>query len=72
MANPPQPRLVLWRRDLAQTLGIGMRTLDKLRSNGTIPSPDVQLGGRMGWRSRTIEAWLEERGSNGPCRERLT
>ena len=57
----PPPRLLLWRRDVAQALGISLRTLDKFRSSGQIPPPDVLLGGRMGWRAKTIETWLEER-----------
>lgn len=53
------PRLLLWKRDLAHILGVGIRTLERMISGGEIPPPDRRLRGRPAWLARTIHEWAE-------------
>lgn len=54
-----EARLVFWRADVARLLGISKRTLSRMISNGDIPTQDVVIRGRRGWKSKTIQAWQE-------------
>jgi predicted DNA-binding transcriptional regulator AlpA len=51
------PRLILWKRDLCQMLGVGTRTLERMISSGEIPRPDRRLRGRPAWLAATIQEW---------------
>jgi predicted DNA-binding transcriptional regulator AlpA len=55
----PLPRLVLWKRDVCQVLGVGTRTLERMISSGEVPAPDRRLRGRPAWLARTIHEWAE-------------
>ena len=47
--------------EVAKTLGVGRACLYKWISNGHFPRP-LKLGGRsVGWRSTTIETWIDNR-----------
>jgi predicted DNA-binding transcriptional regulator AlpA len=54
-----QPRLIYWRKDLQALLGISKRTLSRMISNRDIPSQDVCIRGRRGWKAQTILSWQE-------------
>lgn len=54
------PRLLLWKRDLCQMLGVGLRTLDRMISAGEIPAPNRRLRGRPAWLAATIHEWAEK------------
>jgi predicted DNA-binding transcriptional regulator AlpA len=56
----PLPRLLLWKRDVAAMLGVGVRTLERMISAGEIPAPDRRLRGRPAWLARTIHEWAEK------------
>ena len=73
VANPMpsgQPRLILWRRDLQISMGVSPRTLSRMVSNRDIPGQDVVIRGRKGWKTQTIQAWIDAgcpKGSLTPC-----
>lgn len=51
----------LWTvKDLAASLKLGVRTIWRMLSTGSIPQP-IRLGRSVRWRRATIEAWLAER-----------
>ncbi len=67
MAHSSLPgRLILWRRDVAGLLGISRRTLDRMLAAGDVPSQDICLRGRRGWRTQTIYSW-QARGCRKPA-----
>jgi hypothetical protein len=51
---------LLTRDDLAATLRVDIRTLDRLRSAGRLPAPDIVLSRSPRWLPGTIEAWLAQ------------
>lgn len=51
------PRLILWKRDIAEMLGVGMRTLERMIARGEVPAPDRRLRGRPAWLTETIHGW---------------
>jgi predicted DNA-binding transcriptional regulator AlpA len=48
--------------ELAHTLGVSRRTIERERSAGRFPKPDVQVGRMPLWRPETILAWIERGG----------
>jgi predicted DNA-binding transcriptional regulator AlpA len=51
---------VAWRLgDVAAALGISRRTLERERSAGRFPPPDLTIGRMPLWRPETIRAWIE-------------
>jgi hypothetical protein len=53
---------LLTRRDLARALRVSLPLLDRLRSAGRLPKPDVVLSRSPRWRVQTFRAWLEKGG----------
>lgn len=53
------PRLILWKRDLCQILGVGLRTLERMISAGEIPPPNRRMRGRPTWLAASINEWAE-------------
>ncbi len=51
------PRLLLWKKDLAQMLGVSLRTLERMISSGEVPPPNKRLRGRPAWLAATIHEW---------------
>lgn len=67
---PREPRTaplndrLTWRiNDIVQALGIGRRTLEKMRSAGRFPPPDLQRGKSPLWKPETIRAWVDRGGA---------
>jgi len=54
------PRVVFWKKDLRQMLGVSIRTLDRMISSGEIPAPDRPLRGRPAWLAQTINTWVAD------------
>jgi predicted DNA-binding transcriptional regulator AlpA len=55
---------LLWRLDtVAKSLGIGRRTLERMRTAGQFPPPDVMIGRSPRWRPETIRRWVERGGA---------
>jgi predicted DNA-binding transcriptional regulator AlpA len=49
-------------KDLAQILGVSVRMVERLRSAGAMPQPDIFLGRLPRWKATTISAWLDRGG----------
>lgn len=45
--------------DLADVLNVGRRTVERLRSAGKLPKPDLHVGKMPRWRPETVRAWLD-------------
>ena len=52
----PRP-LLLTRRELAETLRVSTRTVERLTASGVLPQP-VRIGRSVRWRSAEIYEWL--------------
>jgi predicted DNA-binding transcriptional regulator AlpA len=52
-------RLTLRLDELAKALGISRRTLERERSAGRFPRPDLFIGKMPLWRPEAIRAWVE-------------
>lgn len=64
-AAPPSPavdRLTVRLNDVARVLGISRRALERERSAGRFPRPDLKIGRMPLWRPETIRAWIERGG----------
>ena len=57
----PGPALILRKRQLAQLLGIGTATLDRMRARGDFPAPIKLSEKAVGWPMATIQAWIDSR-----------
>ncbi len=61
--NRPRVEPLAYRpEDLEQALGIDNRTLQRWRSAGKFPKPDIRHGHTLLWRVETVRAWLEKGG----------
>ena len=60
------PRLFLWKRDLCQLLGVGMRTLERMISSGEVPAPDRRLRGRPVWLASRFYGWASFTAATDP------
>ena len=66
-ANPPDAtdalpvaeRLALRLDELATLIGISRRSIERERSAGRFPRPDLTVGRMPLWRPETIRAWVE-------------
>jgi len=56
-------KLLLNRKELAQSLGISQRTVSRLLSAGKLPKP-ARLGRRLVWRVRDIQEWADKLADN--------
>ena len=62
--EPATPERLLIRLDeLADRLGISRRTIERERSAGRFPRPDLTVGKMPLWRPETIREWIEGGGS---------
>ena len=52
-------RLTYRLQEVAEVLGISRRTVERLRSAGKFPRPDLQLGRMPVWSRTTLLRWLE-------------
>ncbi|SIO58476.1 hypothetical protein SAMN05444166_5693 [Singulisphaera sp. GP187] len=46
--------------DLADTLAVGRRTVERMRSAGKLPRPDLHIGRLPRWQAATIRGWLAD------------
>ncbi|WP_145266411.1 helix-turn-helix transcriptional regulator [Tautonia plasticadhaerens] len=52
-----------WRlADIAEALGVSRRALERERSAGRLPKPDLTIGRMPLWRPETIRGWIERGG----------
>jgi predicted DNA-binding transcriptional regulator AlpA len=63
---PLRDRLAWSLADVARLLGLSRRHLERLRKDGSMPPPDIQLGRRrvLLWRPATINRWLDSQGGS--------
>ena len=45
--------------DLAALLGCSRRLVERMRSAGKIPKPDIKIGKMPRWKPETIRRWIE-------------
>lgn len=50
--------------DIADTLSVGRRTVERMRSAGKLPRPDLHIGRLPRWQAATIRAWLADQVEN--------
>jgi len=48
--------------DLAELLSCSRRTVERMRSSGKVPRPDMHVGRCPRWKPATIRAWIEKGG----------
>jgi hypothetical protein len=53
------PRMALRLDELAKALGVSRRAIERERSAGRVPQPDLHIGKMPLWRIGTIRNWLE-------------
>ncbi|HZW33450.1 MAG TPA: helix-turn-helix domain-containing protein [Isosphaeraceae bacterium] len=54
------PKLAFRPKELEQALGVDERTIQRWRSAGRFPKPDVQIGRTLLWRAETVRDWLAQ------------
>lgn len=59
----PRERLTFRLDELAAALGLSRRTIERERSAGRFPRPDLTVGKMPLWRPETIREWIEGGGS---------
>ncbi|WP_422930882.1 helix-turn-helix transcriptional regulator [Singulisphaera sp. PoT] len=61
--QPPAPVVLdtmIGMDELAKTLNISRRLLERLRAAKSIPEPDLVLGRMPRWKPETIKAWIDQ------------
>ncbi len=48
--------------ELAEALGVSRRTIERERSAGRFPPPDLKIGKAPLWKPETIRAWIDSGG----------
>jgi hypothetical protein len=61
-AGAPVLRLTWRLADLSRALGVSRRALERERSAGRLPPPDLSLGRMPLWQPETIRQWIERGG----------
>jgi predicted DNA-binding transcriptional regulator AlpA len=63
-ARPAAPveRLTLRLKEVARSLGVDRRTVERQRSAGRFPPPDLKMGKMPLWKPETIRSWIENGG----------
>lgn len=60
---PPAPARLTWRlSEIAKALGVSRRTIERERSAGRFPPPDLHIGKAPLWRPESIRRWVERGG----------
>ena len=59
----PLERLTYGLNELAAVIGVSRRSIERDRSAGRFPKPDMKIGKRPLWRVETIQEWIKGGGS---------
>ena len=59
----PPGRLALRLEEVAESLGVSRRTIERERSAGRFPKPDILIGKMPLWRPETIHRWIDGGGN---------
>lgn len=63
--DPSSVERMTWRlSDIAKALGVSRRTIERERTAGRFPAPDLHVGKAPLWQPQTIRRWVE----GGGCR----
>jgi predicted DNA-binding transcriptional regulator AlpA len=57
--RPSLPRFTYRLDELADSLGMSRRAIERERSAGRFPAPDLHIGKAPLWRPETVRAWLD-------------
>jgi predicted DNA-binding transcriptional regulator AlpA len=65
--KPSSPALapLLGIKDLAAILNCSRRVIERLRSAGKLPPPDLKIGRMPRWQPETVRRWIEQGGGAG-------
>jgi hypothetical protein len=61
-SRPRIEPMALRPEDLEAAIGVDNRTIQRWRSAGKFPKPDIRHGHTLLWRVETVRAWLESGG----------
>jgi len=64
MSDEKIERLALRIDEVAESLGLSRRHIERMRSAGRFPAPDRKAGRALLWRPETVKAWMSEASSN--------
>jgi excisionase family DNA binding protein len=53
---------LIGKKEIATTLGVSVRLLERLISGGRFPAPDVVFSRLPRWRRETVREWIERGG----------
>ncbi len=57
--KPPVDRMAFRLDEVADSIGMSRRAIERERSAGRFPSPDLHIGKAPLWRPQTISTWLD-------------
>jgi predicted DNA-binding transcriptional regulator AlpA len=61
--HPSRSEALLWRfNKVVDSTGMSRRTIERLRSAGRFPKPDLKIGKAPLWKPETIRRWIDEGG----------
>jgi predicted DNA-binding transcriptional regulator AlpA len=59
MASATEHRLAFRLDEIAQMLGVSRRTIERLRSAGKFPQPDIAINRMCLWCPETLQGWMK-------------
>jgi predicted DNA-binding transcriptional regulator AlpA len=66
LRRPPVERLAYRLDEVADSLGMSRRAIERERSAGRFPAPDLYIGKAPLWRVETVRDWLDSRNGGRP------
>ena len=51
--------------DLAQILNVSRSAVERMRSSGLLPPPDLNIGKMSRWKAATVRVWIDTGGKGG-------
>jgi hypothetical protein len=60
--RPPVERLAYRINEVANSIGVSRRTVERERSAGRFPLPDLHIGKAPLWTKKSLELWMEKGG----------
>ena len=60
--EPPIVRLAFSITEVARSLGVGRRTVERLISSGQFPKADFYIGRMPRWKPESVRQWIERGG----------
>jgi predicted DNA-binding transcriptional regulator AlpA len=63
LANAIDPLLSI--AELAAILNVSRRAVERMRSSGRFPRPDLMIGKMPRWKAATVRSWIDASGKGG-------